>query len=108
MKVYLVAYPNEAGSFALVSILISTLTTGYTSAMISFDFDVDTEHRKGQPNFYGYIPDDNGLRGRSFMLMTLIGMLHHLSRVIGCAMLATTDRNILLAAVGGELLLYLL
>jgi len=107
MYVYL-AYPNEADSFALVSILISSITTGYTSAMIAFDNDVDTEGRKGQPRFYGYIPDDNGLRGRCFTLMTLIGMLHNLSRSVGCALLAVTDKNLLFAFVGGEILLYLL
>ena len=107
MYVYL-AYPNEAGSFALVSILISALTTGYTSAMIAFDMDVDVEHRRGQPTLYGYIPDDNGLRGRCFTLMTLIGMLHNLSRSVGCALLAATDKNIPFAAIGGEMLLFLL
>jgi len=107
LYVYL-AFPEGAGSFALVSILISALTTGYSSAMFAFDLDVDIEHRKGQPRFYGYILDDNGLRGRCFMLMTLIGMLHNLSRSIGCAMLATTDRYLIIAAVGGEILLYLL
>jgi len=107
MYVYL-AFPEEAGTFALVSILISTLTTGYTSAMIAFDMDVDVPHQKIQPRLYGYIPDDNGLRGRCFALMTLIGMLHNLSRSIGCALLATTDKNIIFAAVGGEMLLYLM
>jgi len=45
--------PNDAGSFALLSIAISALTTGYTSAMIAFDMDVDADHRKNQPKFYG-------------------------------------------------------
>ena len=102
------AYPDEAGSFALVSILVCALTTGYTSTMIAYDSDVDGDHRKSQNRFYGYLPDDNGLRGRCFTLMTLISMLHNLSRSLGCAMLAATDKNLLLAFVGGELLLYLL
>jgi len=37
----------------MVSILISALTTGYTSAMLSFDFDIDVERMKNQPKFYG-------------------------------------------------------
>ena len=49
--------PEQAGAYALVSIGISALTTGFTSAMITFDSDVDVAHRKGQPKFYGYVAD---------------------------------------------------
>jgi len=45
--------PEQAGSFALVSVGISALTTGYSSAMIAFDKDVDMDCRKNQPDFYG-------------------------------------------------------
>ena len=62
------ANPDQAGSYALVSIGISALTTGFTSAMIVFDKDVDVVGRRAQPLFYGYIPDHNGLRNRCFVL----------------------------------------
>jgi len=101
--------PDKTGTYALVSIAISCLTTGFTSAMIAFDMDVDVPHRKKQPNFYGYIPNENGVRGRCFMLMTLISALHNLSRSIGCALLALSDtNNLLLMFVGGEIGIYLL
>ena len=74
--------PEEAGTFALVSIVISAMTTGFASAMMAFDMDVDVKHRKNQPKFYGYIPDDNWLRGKCFVLMTLIRMLHNVSRSV--------------------------
>jgi len=100
--------PEEAGSFALGSVGISALTTGFSSAMIAFDFDVDIPHRKNQPNFYGYIPDDNGARGRCFMLMTMISALHNLSRRVGCTLLAAAgNKGLILYFVGGEMLLYL-
>jgi len=51
-------HQEQAGEYALVSIAISALTTGYTSALIAFDMDVDPHHRKTQPKFYGYIPDE--------------------------------------------------
>jgi len=54
--------PEEVGTFALVSIAVSTLTTGYTSAIIAFALDTDLDHRTSQPKFYGYIPEDNNLR----------------------------------------------
>jgi len=36
---------GEAGTYALVSIVVSALTTGFTSAMVSFDLDVDASWR---------------------------------------------------------------
>ena len=99
---------EEAGRFALLSIVVSALTTGFTSAMIAFDMDVDVPHRKSQPRFYGYIPDDNGQRGRCFMLMTLISTLHNLSRSVGCALLLVLpNKSIILYIMGGEMTLYL-
>jgi len=99
--------PEIAGTYALVSIGISCLTTGFASAMIAFDMDVDLPHRKNQPKFYGYIPNDNGLRGRCFVLMTLMSALHNLSRSLGCALLAYSDAEMALLFIGGEFCLYL-
>ena len=42
-----------AGSGPIVSIGISALTTGFASAIIAFDKDVDATCRKNQPKFYG-------------------------------------------------------
>ena len=106
LYVWLLA-PEEAGTFALVSIGISCLTTGFASAMIAFDLDVDVPHRKNQPKFYGYIPNDNSLRGRCFVLMTMMSSLHNLSRSLGCALLATSDAEMVLLFIGGEIGLYL-
>jgi len=100
--------PEKAGTYALVSIGISCLTTGFASAMIAFDLDVDVPHRKNQPKFYGYIPNDNSLRGRCFILMTLMSSLHNLSRSLGCALLAFSDAEMFLLFIGGEIGLYLL
>jgi hypothetical protein len=55
--VYL-ASSGQVGKFALLSIAASCLTTGFASAMISFDVDVDVTRRKTQPRFYGYIPGE--------------------------------------------------
>ena len=101
------AYPDQAGSYALVSIGISALTTGFTSAMIAFDKDVDVRGRRAQPLFYGYIPDDNGLRGRCFVLMLIISTLHNVSRSLGAALLAASGNKLLAVYfVGGEIALY--
>jgi len=100
---------EEAGTFALGSIAISALTTGFTSAMIAFDFDVDVYHRKMQPKFYGYIPDDNGRRSNCFALMTMIGALHNLSRSVGCALLvAAASKRWAAYILGVEVALYVI
>ena len=101
------AYPDQAGTYALVSIGISALTTGFTSAMIAFDKDVDVVGRRAQPKFYGYIPDDNGLRGRCFALMTIISSLHNVSRSLSVALLAASGNKMLVVYfVGGEVALF--
>jgi len=56
--VYLISSSEQVGKFALLSIAASCLTTGFASAMISFDLDVDVTRRKTQPRFYGYIPGE--------------------------------------------------
>ena len=44
---------NNMGIGAVISIAISALATGFTSAKIAFDKDLDTQGRKNQPKFYG-------------------------------------------------------
>ena len=76
--------------------------------MIAYDKDVDAKGRKNQPKFYGYIPDNNGLRRRCFMLMTMMSACHNLSRSFGCALLAASGgTTMVLSFVGGEMMLYL-
>ena len=98
--------PEETGTYALVTIAISALTTGFSNAMISFDKDVDVVGRRAQPRFYRYIPDDNGLRVRCFILMTMISSLHNVSRSLGVALLAASDGMLVVYFVGGEMALY--
>jgi len=83
------------------------MTTGFTSAMILFDMDVDVPRRQNQPKFYGFMPDDNGLRGRCLILMTLISALHNVSRSAGCALLVAGDGRLVAVFVRGELTLYI-
>ena len=111
LQIYVVLHnPDKAGIGALVSIVVSALTTGFTSALISFDKDVDVEGRKNQPTFYGYIPDDHATRGKCFFLMTIMSALHNLSRSVGCALLAASSSGsvTLLYFIIGEMTVYLL
>jgi len=77
--------------------------------MIAFDVDVDVDNRKREPRFYGYIPDDNWLRGRCFVLMTIISALRNVSRSLGVALLAASSNKMLVFYfVGGEFALFFL
>jgi len=96
--------PEEAGPYALISVAISALTTGYTSAMIAFDYDIDEPHRKVQPEFYGYIPEDNSSRGRCFVLMAIISALHNLSRSMGFALVTIAGgKSLTMTFIGVEM-----
>ena len=110
LQIYvLLTKTGVTGAGPLVSIGISALTTGFASAIIAFDKDVDAQCRENQPRFYGFIPDDHGLRSRCFMLMTLMSACHNLSRSIGCALLVSSGgKTMALSFVGGEMLLFLI
>jgi len=100
---------EEAVQYALLSIAISALTAGYTSAMISFDFDVSYYRRQKLPKFYGFIPDSHQHRGVCFTLMMLISGLNNLSRSVGCVLLiASSGKSLVVAFIAGEVILYLL
>ena len=48
----------NASTAAIASLSISAFTTGFTSASISFDWDVHPQKRIENPDFFGYIPND--------------------------------------------------
>ena len=99
--------PEQTGISAYVSIGVCTLTTGFTSALITYDMDLSVNERKKQNKFYGFIPDDHTERGRCFFLMMLISSLHNLSRSIGTALLAASGRKTAFYFIGGEIFVYL-
>ena len=100
--------PGAPSTEALLSIGMSALTTGYSVAMSTLDSDLDVTTRKNMPNFFGFIPNDHGLRSRCFKLMTMITALHNLSRSIGCALLAASGgMTRVVTFVGGEILFYI-
>ena len=68
LQAYVFINSPKKTMFFLISILISTFTTGFSSAMISFDMDVSVANRKEVPLFYGYIKDSNMERIITFIL----------------------------------------
>jgi hypothetical protein len=75
-----------ASSSSITSLLISALSTGYSSATITWDFDTSIQRRRDDPAFYGMIPD--GLRGNVvFLCMILNSALLLLVRSLSYAFL---------------------
>ena len=75
-----------ASTSSITSLLISALSTGYSSATITWDFDTGNQRRRDDPEFYGMIPD--GIRGNVvFLCMTLNSALLLLVRSLSYAML---------------------
>ena len=91
---------------ALGSILVSALSTGFTSAVISFDFDVSPQRRRDEPIFYGYIPDSAGRRTAIFFCMIMNGALLLLVRSVSTALLAMAGWRWIVGYLVGDMGLY--
>ena len=98
---------DSATKATIASILVSALTTGFSSASISFDFDVDPIKRKEMPDFYGYIPD-GGSRTVIFACMLLNSALLLLIRSFSAAMLMQQKKRHFMLYAVGDMALYLL
>jgi len=59
LQVYTYINSPTKSTFHLISIAISTLTTGFASALISFDMETSVANRKEVPLFYGYCKGSN-------------------------------------------------
>ena len=62
---------GQVSSAALVSLVVSALTTGFISASISYDWDTDVKRRKLTPEFYGYVPNHANKRAGKFFFYFL-------------------------------------
>jgi hypothetical protein len=71
---------------AVLSLVVSALSTGYSSGTITYDYDTGVQRRKNEPEFYGFLPD--GTRGTVvFGCMILNSALLLLARSASAALL---------------------
>jgi len=98
---------SEKTTFHLVSILVSTMTTAFSSAMVSFDMDVSVANRKKSPDFYGLVKDTNLERIITFVVMMLLAAFHNLSRTIGVALLFAVSGSTTFVIMGAEMAVYI-
>ena len=107
LQVYVYITSPKKTAFHLVSILISTMTTAFGSAMVSYDLDVSVSNRKKNPEFYGYVKDTNLERSSTFVVMILLAAFHNLSRTIGTALLFAVSGSTTFVFLGAEMVVYL-
>jgi hypothetical protein len=92
---------DGASTSSIMSLLISALSTGYSSATITWDYDTGIQRRRDEPKFYGMIPD--GLRGNVvFLCMVLNSALLLLVRSLSYAMLMLVNPSYILYYTIGD------
>jgi hypothetical protein len=86
---------------AILSLVVSALSTGFSSSTITYDFDTNVQGRQDTPEFYGFIPD--GTRGTVvFGCMILNGALLLLARSASAALLMRADASYFLYYTLGD------
>jgi len=108
LQLYVILKVGDTSGRAVTSVVISALTTGYSSGTISYDYDTDPVKRKTQPDFYGYIPDEGTARPLLLVCMTLNSALMLLVRSFSAAMLMLLSKRYLVMYLAGDMALYLL
>ena len=106
LQLFVILKSGERSRRALASVAVSALTTGFISASISFDYDVDPQKRKEAPEFYGYIPND-GKRTAIFGAMVLNSTLLLLVRSLSAAMLMLVKKRYFVVYMAGDMGAYL-
>ena len=106
LQIYVFITSPTRSTLHLVSILISTMTTAFASAVVSFDMDASPEQRKKIPDFYGFLGDTNFERTATFLVMFLLAGLHNLSKSIGVALLLAVSGQTTLVVLAGEMMAY--
>ena len=89
-----------------ISLLVSTMTTGFVSATLSYDYDTDPKKRAFNPEFYGYVPDDARKRAALFVTMTLMSADQVLIHGILVVILGSIARSYALLYLVGNMVLY--
>jgi hypothetical protein len=100
-----VTSPNRSTA-ALGSIIVSALTTGFGSALVSYDMDTSPKNRRETPDFYGFVPPTG--RGLVFFLMVVNSASQFLAKTMAIALLGAVSMTWVLLYLLGDLGLFLL
>ena len=95
-------------SSAVVSVGISCLAIGFTTAMMAFDLDTNGFYRKHETDFYGCIPEGTRKRLLVFVELFVLHASHSLLKTCTVVMLARTNRYWIAAYMAADYGLFLL
>jgi hypothetical protein len=76
---------------AVVSVVLSCISTAFTVTTIDFDLDTSKGSRSKNPEFHGYIPDTSAGHFIVFMLLFVYHSAHTLGNTFSMAVLAQTN-----------------
>jgi hypothetical protein len=76
---------------AVVSVVLSCLSTAFTATVLVYDIDTDPTRRKKNPEFFGYIPDTTGKRVMAFALLFVYHTVWTLGKTFSMAVLAQAN-----------------
>jgi hypothetical protein len=93
---------------ALFSFAFCILTAAFTSAVTSWDWDLNKENRKKYRSFYGYIPSNVKGKVKVFASLYFLSAFNLLTRSFACVLFYIKGGFSEVATLlGGELLIYL-
>ena len=99
---------GQVSTGAIVSLSISTLTTGFISAGISYDWDSDTMWREVAGDFYGYLPNSPRGRALSFLSLMIFSALMLVVRALILVLLGLISRKLALFYLLSDVGVYVL
>ena len=79
----------------------------FTSASISFDWDVFPSMRKINPDFFGYVMESPEARTSTFLLLFLLALAHVASKLFAIALLTSIRGTWAIIYLTGDMVLYL-
>jgi hypothetical protein len=106
LQMYAFAEFSNRSTAAAISIFISALTTGFGSALVSYDMDTSPKKRRETPEFYGFVPPTG--RGLIFILMMVNSTSQFLAKIMAIALLGAVSKTWVLLYLFGDLGLHLL
>lgn len=98
---------GSIGTTAFLSLLSSTLTTGFISASFSYDMDTDPKRRAYNAEFYGLVPDAPSKRTALFGILMLFSSFQILIKGLLVVILAFIKTEYLWGYIVGDLIIYL-
>jgi hypothetical protein len=98
---------KAVGTSVWLSVAVSAITTGFTSATLSYDWDTDPAKREVAPDFYGYIPSNSTKRSIIFVTMMLLSACMLVIRCMTIVMLGLLGGKWISLYIGADLGLYL-